>query len=254
MVPRTVTWSVTNPSRGAMSASGQLTPLQSGPITVEASIDGEVWEVTVDAYDWVRLVGSGTVFHTVAADLPVTNSFGSTEYPDLVFSCESRGQFFAWVSFDRIITASGNVAISLNGNTPISEVWSEINSFDALFKPGSEATKKAFAQRVASARRFGFAFGEFQAGSKATLFRVTGLAPRLTELVSLCPSGSVVQPGTAQSAASAFAEAQDVIAAFDASAGRVDALREARRQQGASVTSAPSAVFQHTLPACSPGG
>jgi hypothetical protein len=244
VVPRTATWSVSNPSRGAMLSTGLLTPLEPGPITVQATIDGAVWEVTVDAYDWVRLVGTTSVFHYLPADNLITNKFGSSEYARLVFACSNTGDFVAFVMFDRFITASGSVAISFDGNAPFSQTWSEIGTFDALFRPGSNAVVKSFAQQVASARVFGFAFTEFQGSAKAMLFRVTGLGPRLTELFALCPSATVVQPVTAQAAAAAFAEAQGVIAAFDANAGRVDALRETRQQEGASPTTAPTAELR----------
>jgi uncharacterized protein YjdB len=244
VVPRTATWSVSNPSRGAMLSTGLLTPLEPGPITVQATIDGAVWEVTVDAYDWVRLVGTTSVFHYLPADNLITNKFGSSEYARLVFACSNTGDFVAFVMFDRFITASGSVAISFDGNAPFSQTWSEIGTFDALFRPGSNAVVKSFAQQVASARVFGFAFTEFQGSAKAMLFRVTGLGPRLTELFALCPSATVVQPVTAQAAAAALAEAQGVIAAFDATAGRVDALRETRQQEGASPTTAPTAELR----------
>lgn len=245
---RPVTWSVSDPSRATMLSTGLMTPRQTGPITIEATIDGDVWEATVNAYDWVRLAGSGSVFHYIPADLPVTNRFGSSEYPELVFACSSTRQFFAWVSFDRFITANGNVVISFDGGTPIAEVWSEISTFDALFKPGTEAVKKAFAQQMTTVSRFGFAFGEFQSGSRATLFRVSGLALRLSELLALCASASqVAQPIAVQAAATAFAEAQGAIAAFHSSDGRLEALRESRQQQGASATGAPTGELRRVM-------
>lgn len=245
VVQRAITWSVADPTRASMIPSGVLTPLQSGPIRVQATIDGELWDITVDAYDWVRLAGTSSVFHYLPADNRITNKFGSSEYAELIFSCNNTsGQFFSWVSFDRFVTANGNVALSFDGNTPFSQTWSEISSFDALFKPGSNAVVKAFAQQVASARIFGFAFTEFQGSAKAMLFRVAGLSTRLNELFALCPGSAIVQPVTAQSAASAFAEAQGVIAAFHNGDGQLDALRESRRQQGASFTGSATAELR----------
>lgn len=205
VVERPVAWSVSTPSAGTFTAGGELTPATVGTITIVATIDGARWEVEATAYDWLSLSGSGSFFTSLPADNLITNQFGSSEYPELTFACSSTGSFLVWVSTDRFVTASGLVAFSFDGGTPISQSWLEFDSFHSLGKAGTNASVKSFALQVAGARQFAFAFGEFRSSARATTFRVTGLATRLTPLFAACP-GSSIQ--------SAVAEAMRAVGAF----------------------------------------
>ena len=192
IVVRPVTWSIRETARGVMTPQGVLTPSLPGLITLQATIDGAVWEATTTGYDWEVLTGSGTQFVTLEADNLITNKFGTSEYPRLIVSCGASGYFFVWVRFDNFVTASGSVAMSYDGGTPFSQTWDELSpTYSTLWKPGNNGTVKAFALQLASLRVFGFAFTEFQGSAKAMLFRVTGLAPLLPPLMSLCPSNAV---------------------------------------------------------------
>ena len=193
IVVRPVSWSIRETARGVMTPQGVLTPLLRGLITLQATIDGVVWEATTTGYDWEVLSSSGTQFVVLEADNLITNKFGTSEYPQLVVSCGSSGYFFVWVRFDHFVTASGSVAMSYDGGSPFSQTWNELSpTYSTLWKPGNNGTVKAFALQLASIRVFGFAFTEFQGSAKAMLFRVTGLAPLLPPLMTLCPSNAVI--------------------------------------------------------------
>jgi hypothetical protein len=197
IVVRPVTWSIRETARGVMTSQGVLTPSLPGLITLQATIDGVVWEATATGYDWEVLSSGGTQFVTLDADNSITNKFGTSEYPRLIISCSASGYFFVWVRFENFVTSSGSVAMSYDGGSPFSQTWEELSpSYSTLWKPGNNGTVKAFALQLASLRVFGFAFTEFQGSAKAMLFRVTGLAPLLPPLMALCPSNAILASST----------------------------------------------------------
>lgn len=193
VVVRPISWGVAAQGMATMTPDGHLTPLQAGTITLQLTIDGVVWETTATAYDWTTLSASGNLYILLDADVLITNKWGTSEYPELVFVCSSEGKFFAWVNTEYFVTASGLVAYSFDGGQPLSQTWVEFDNYSALGHPGpTNLQTKAFAATVASSRIFGFAFTEFNASAKATLFRVTGMSQVFAPLLAACPSNSLV--------------------------------------------------------------
>jgi hypothetical protein len=254
VVQRPLTWRIAEPARGAISSGGALIANGPGALTLQAVIDGVVWEVSLTVYDWRRDVIAGSVFESLAADRTVTNRNGQSEFPELVFVCSSTGNFFAWVSLQRFVTANGVVAFSFDGGQPVGQTWTESDNFNTLFKPGLNPTVKSFALQVAASRRFGFAFGEFRGPSHATEFRVTGLSPLLADLFGRCPSGNpIVSSQSADESASVRAEMRSLVEIFAAGAQSVNADRRDREATGPS-SDTPSAGAWRTLesPASTP--
>lgn len=228
VVNRPMTFSVPQTSIAAMTAGGVLTPLQAGAFTIQVTIDGGVWSLANTVYDWDSFSGGGSQFVTLSADNLITNKYGVSEYPDLVFSCSSTGNFFVWVSFDNFVTASGAVAMSFDGGSPFSQTWNELSpDYSTLWKPGSNAVKKSFALQIASASQFGFAFSEFLGTAKAMIFRVGGLSPRLTPLLNSCPGNAIVTSAD-QSAAMMSSARTSVFAAAVKVASEILSERAAR--------------------------
>jgi len=201
IVNRPVSWRVRESGRATVSLDGVAVPLQSGSYTLVAVIDGVEWTGSYTTYDWDTFTSSGgSSFITLESDGLVSNKFGTQAYPSLITSCSNTGTFFVWVNFTHIVTANGIVVYGFDDGSLISDTWDEVSpSFGALFKRGSNTTRKAFAVQIATASRFTFAFGEFQSSSRATQWRVTGLAARLPALLAQCPSAIVA--GDAPSAA-----------------------------------------------------
>lgn len=194
VVDRPVTWGISPAGRATVTEDGRLTPLAPGAITLLISIDGGVWEADLTAYDWQALSGSGNHFLVLDADVAMTNKFGSSEYPELVFACSTTtGNFFGWIDTDFFVTASGRVTFRFDQGPFFNETWLEFDNFSALLHPGpTNLPTKNFAIAMAGARVFGFAFTEFQGPARATLFRVTGMSALLPSLLALCPSNSVI--------------------------------------------------------------
>ncbi len=237
VVNRPVTWGVLEAGQGTITQDGQLTPLASGTVTLLVSIDGVVWQADVLAYDWQVLSGSTSSFLVLDADVEVTNKFGSSEYPELVFACNTTTQnVFAWVDTERFVTASGLVTYRFDEGSFVNQTWIEFDNFSALGHPGpTNLQTKNFALAMAGARVFGFAFTEFQGPARATLFRVTGLDGLLPSLLALCPSNAVVAGAPEFEQARAVSEWR----ALNASASATSKLRtawDARRSVGAAPT------------------
>ena len=193
VVVRPITWSILETAKGTMTAGGTLTPLQTGSITLLATIDGVVWQSFTTAYDWTTLSGSGSLFLTLLADNQITNKFGTSEYAELVLACSNTGSFLVWVSTTSFVTASGLVSYSFDGGSIVSQTWLEFDSFHSLGYPGlTNLAQKTYGQVLAASRSFGFAFTEFQGSAKAMIFRVTGLGGILPPLLAACPSNSIM--------------------------------------------------------------
>jgi len=231
IVNRPMTFSVAEPGMAVMTADGQLTPLQSGTITLEVTIDGVVWETTTSAYDWFAF-GSGTVFGiSLTGDLSITNKWGTTEYPDLVLGC-SGGQFLLYVGTDHFVTQNGLVSYAFDSESIESALWLEFDLFSNLAHPGPSLVTRAFASRMATARKFWFGFTEFNASAKATMFRVTGLASRLPAFAT-CP-----MPSTSP-AATADGERIGALEALVQKPSRMSAERALRAELHAAATISP---------------
>jgi uncharacterized protein YjdB len=192
VVVRPITWSVVEPGRGTITQGGLLTPAGIGAMTVRATVDGVTFNGAVTSYDWT-LVSGQTVSAFLPADLPITNKFGQSEFPELVISCGlASGNFLLWVDMQNIVTQSGGVSYSFDGGTIFSSTWIEFDNFSALGHPGpSNLTTKNFASLIGLSRQFGFAFTEFLSTAKATIFRVTGLTPYLNQVLAACPSNNL---------------------------------------------------------------
>ena len=201
IVNRPIVWNVKESGRGAITVGGVLTPLQTGTLTLQALIDGDVWESTYTAYDWRTFASSGSLFASLDADNTIIGRLGVAEYPQLIVSCGSTGYFFVWVRTDSFITQSGAVAMSFDGAPAFAQTWNELSpDFKTLWKPGTNGTIKLFAQQIAISSRFGFAFTEYLGTAKAMIFRVTGLAPLLPPLLAQCTSNAIVGSAAATSA------------------------------------------------------
>ncbi|MEO5798631.1 MAG: Ig-like domain-containing protein [Gemmatimonadales bacterium] len=192
VVVRPVTWSVVEPGRGSITAGGLLTPIGSGAMTVRAQVAGITFNGAATSYDW-QLVTGQVVAASLLADVAITNKFGQSEYPELVISCGiASGNFLIWVDMQNFVTQSGAVSYSFDGGSIFSQGWIEFDNFSALGYPGfTNLANKNFASLMALSRSFGFAFTEFNASAKATIFRVTGLTPYLNQALAACPSNSI---------------------------------------------------------------
>lgn len=198
VVQRPITWSVRVATTGSISASGVLTPLIAGTITLQVTIEGTVWEGTTTAYDWVDLSSSGSSFATLLADNQITSRSGVSSYPQLVFGCSNTGSYFVWVDVTNFITSNGLVSYSFDAGTITSTFWNELApNYNTLWHPGASNTaRKSFSLTVAAARSFGFAFTEFLGTAKAVIFRVTGLSPHLAPVMAACPAAATVAEAT----------------------------------------------------------
>jgi hypothetical protein len=195
VVNRPMTWSVEDPASGSMTASGTLIPLRAGSIKILVTIDGDIWGTDVTVYDWSAF-GSGTVFGIqLAADVRITNKFGTSEYPELVVGC-SGGFFLIIVDTENFVTQNGLVTYGFDNQPLENAAWLEADSFSALDHPGPSSATRNFGNRMGAASRFGFAFTEFLGSAKATIFRVTGLGGRLGSFAP-CPTASPPVSATA---------------------------------------------------------
>lgn len=194
LVQRPIAWSIVEAGKALINANGVLVATTTGAITVKATVEGVTVTGNLTAYDWRLITGSGVIALFLAADLPITNQFNQSEYPDLVIGCGS-GTFIVYVGTQRFVTASGGVAYSFNGGTILSDVWLETSDFHSLIYPGlTNLSQKSFAATIASSSTFGFAFNEFLAGAHATIFRVTGLSSLIGTVLSACPSNLLLAP------------------------------------------------------------
>jgi hypothetical protein len=190
VVQRPVTWQVMESEAATITANGVLVASRSGPITVRATVDGVSGTATLTGYDWQRSSNGTTVVYSLAADVAVSNQFGTRSYPVLTIGC-SAGSFAVLVSLSSFVTASGIVSYTFDGGGVISDTWLEGSEFDYLGYPAIGAQAKTFASQIAGSAVFGFGFLEYLGGARVTLFRVSGLTPHLNELLALCPAGSV---------------------------------------------------------------
>lgn len=188
LVQRPVTWSIAEPGRATVNASGLVVPLVAGSITLQATVDGVTGGGTLTAYDWTPTTTSSGFGLVLEADLAVTNKFGTSAYPLLVIVCGNTGLFSVGIGLPNMVTANGGVAYAFDNGNIISDTWIEGSSFDLLIWPGfTNLSHKNFANLLALASRFSFGFNEFQGSSHATVFRTTGLAALLPPLLTGCP-------------------------------------------------------------------
>lgn len=191
IVVRPVVWSVVETGRATITAGGVLTPLVTGSITVKATVESVSFGGAVTAYDWQFLDSGGVVAAYLSADLAISNQFGTNEFPTLAIGCSS-GTFIIYVDTENFVTQNGLVSFSLDGGTIFSQTWVEFDVFSALAHPGpTNLATKNLAAAIAAARSFAFAFTEFQSTARATIFRVTGLNPLLTQVLNACPSNAI---------------------------------------------------------------
>lgn len=242
VVTRPIAWSITDPTRASITQTGVLTAVRPGSFTIQLTIDGVVWTSDYAAYDWEALSGSGSLFAFLPADNTITNRFGTANYSELVISCGSTGFFFVWVRTPHVITASGQVALSFDGGSPFSQTWDELSpNFTSLWKPGSNATIKAFAFDIERLSLFGFAFSEFLGSAKAVFFRVRGLGPLLTPIVAACPSSAIT--ASADMIATDVAAQRRVLESLRPTPGGGTSAAAAMRVHPSGPVAAPSAGF-----------
>jgi hypothetical protein len=242
VVNRPLQWSITEPTRAVVTGAGVVTPLQAGTFTLEVIIDGETWTSSYTAYDWETNSVGGTTFLSLDADLTVANQFGTSAYPRLVVAC-SDGMFFLWVSMSNMVTANGLVAYSFDSASPISATWRELSpNYETLWHPGPYGLTKGFASLIAASRRFGFAFGEYQSGARATAFRTNGMSARVAPLFTQCPSNAIVAgaPSVGGDAGPLESTAARVMAEYEAARG-LPAVRTVSPEAAARAVSGPGA-------------
>ena len=240
VVIRPVTWSILEATKGIMTPSGSLTPSQTGTITLQANIDGSVWVATVSAYDWMDLSSGGSIRAGIISDTPITNKYGTSEFPMLTISCTSSGYFFMWVTFANFITQSGLVAYGFDGGTISSAMWTELGpSYNTLWHPGPNTLTKSFAVTMSGARTFGFAFTEFNSSAKAMIFRVTGLAARLSPIIAACPGAAILAD-----ASSLRSEQSSIRGTTVAVSSAILADRQSRQLQGPRISIAPALIVK----------
>lgn len=246
---RDMSWRVAEPTMASMTSTGELTPLQAGPITIVVTIDGDDWVAPAIAYDWESF-GSGNVFGAfLPADAQITTQWGASEYPTLALGC-SLGFFLVFVDTDDFITENGAVTYAFDSQSPETAVWEEVDDWSALAHPGPQSATYAFSARIAQARKFWFAFTEFNASARSTVFRVTGLAPRLPAFAT-CPSaGPAVLPLASLDAVSAVQALIQHPSAFTAERALRAEWRAAvaRAPELQRVAPVPTSLEAHRLP------
>ena len=192
LVQRPVTWSVVEPGRALITTGGVLTPLVTGPITVRATVEAVSFNGALTGYDWILASNVGVIGAFLAADTPITNKFGTSEYPTLGIGC-STGTFLIFVDTENFITQNGLVAFNFDAGTIFSQTWIEFDLISGLVHPGpTNFATKNLALTIAASRTFSFAFTEFQSVARATTFRVTGLTPLLNQILNACPSNTIM--------------------------------------------------------------
>lgn len=183
VLDKSVTWSILETAKGNMTSGGQLTPSQTGTITIRMVIDGVNYDRPVTAYSWVV---NGTAL-TLEADFPVSNQSGASELPLLNITC-SASVFQVSVTTNGFAIATANVDYTIGGGAKVPDTWVLINGSHGLRHPGAtNAAQKAFAQSMTSARIFGFTFVETGGFVRGVLFRTTGLSALLGPLNAACP-------------------------------------------------------------------
>jgi uncharacterized protein YjdB len=196
VVDRPTTWSVADPTTATITQVGMLTPLKTGTITLQVTIDGVVWETSLTAYDWYSYGSYPTLNAVLPSDVLVYNRYGTSEYPELLVGCSS-GSLVISVTTEHFVTANGNVSYGFEFAAPVSRTWLESSDFSALTFhefPYTNETKLAFLNNVAGSRLFFFAFMEFQGPEKSMHFRVTGLRALLDSMLPAC---QLTSPNTA---------------------------------------------------------
>ncbi|WP_310572448.1 Ig-like domain-containing protein [Gemmatimonas sp.] len=215
-------WGVTEAGRAVVNSNGMLMPLQAGTFTIQLLIDGGLWTTSITAYDWRAFTSGGSAFVSIEADIAVANRSGVNDRPELVLSCGTDGYFFLWVRTPHIVTQNGSVAYLFDGGAAQGATWRELSpDYRTLWHPGTNGSTKNFAAQIAASRQFGFGFGEFMGATKATIFRVTGLAPLVAPLYTMCPSNAIVAgaPGAGGDVAMPLAEGAWLMSAYEAARG-----------------------------------
>jgi hypothetical protein len=178
-----VTWSILESGKGTMTAAGQLTPSQTGTITIRMVIDGVNYDRPVTAYDWVV----NGLSLSLEADFPISNQSNVSELPLLNISC-TGSVFQVSVTTTGFVILTGNVEYTIGGGSKISDTWVLINSNHGVRHGGAtNAAQKAFAQNMTSARLFGLTFVESGGILRGATFRTTGLSGLLGPLNAGCP-------------------------------------------------------------------
>jgi len=244
IVSRPVTWSIVETGRAAVTASGLVTPLQAGSFTIRVVIDGEGWTGSYTAYDWTTFTSGSFSFAVLEADVSVIGRRGISTRPDLIIACSNTsGNFLMQVDTKEFITENATIAYSFDGVTPVTAVWRELPpEYRTLYHPGPNGSTKIFATQISASRQFGFAFTEYLGTAKATIFRVTGLAPLLSPLLTLCPSNAIVAgaPSTGTDVEQLESNAARVMAAYTAARGEPSA-RMVSREAAARAVAGPGA-------------
>lgn len=236
LVQRPVAWSVVEPGRALITAGGVLTPLVTGPITVRATVEAIGFNGALTGYDWTFASTVGVIGAFLAADTPITNKFGTSEYPTLGIGC-STGTFVIYVDTKNFVTQNGVVAFNFDGGTIFSQTWIEFDLFSGLGHPGpTNLATKNLALTIAASRTFSFAFTEFQSTARATTFRVTGLTPLLNQILNACPSNAIME---APDGSTPMDRLQPFLAP-----SQMTPERAQRQQQGATDSPSPAGALQ----------
>ncbi len=250
IISRPVAWGIVETGRAVVTATGLVTPLQSGSFTIRVVIDGEAWTASYTAYDWTTSTSGGFSFAVLEADVSVIGRRGISTRPDLIVACSNTsGLFLNWVDTREFITENGTIAYSFDGAAPVTALWRELApEYKTLYHPGPNGSTKAFASQIAASRQFGFAFTEYLGTAKATIFRVTGLAPLLSPLFTQCPSNAIVAGASSagSDAEQLESNAARVMAEYTAARGEPSA-RTVSREAAARAVAGPSTADRSEL-------
>lgn len=182
VVQRPVTWSVTEPTMGAVSPGGVLVVSDTGALVVRAQVDDVTASHPVVGYDW-RLSGDAvTQVLRLGSDNAIVD-----RHPDLAVLC-AAGTFYVVVIADGIAIGSPTVAFRFDDAPAQGATWLVGSDTGTLIFPGTtNASHKNFATAIAASSRFRFTFQEASGSTHELDFRVTGLADRLPPLLAGCP-------------------------------------------------------------------
>lgn len=210
VVVRPLTWSILVPGTATISPVGVAIPLQTGTISVVATIDGVAWFGVITGYDWSFLNLGTQISANLASDVGFVDIFGNTEFPIIQIVCGNTGTFSMGVGFvgvTQMITGDGLVTFAGDNGILASQTWLQTPpTYHVLVYPGgTNLLQKSFVNGMAANHIFTFAFDEFLNGSHAVSWRLTGMTAAVSPIMAACPSNSILAGAPAAQASVAEA-------------------------------------------------
>lgn len=194
IVQHPVTWSILVPGTATITGTGVVTALLPGNISVVSTIDGVAWVNVVTGYDWVATATATVRSASLVSDLAVSNSTGTPEFPNLLFSCNlTTGRFDVSVGFSGIVTGNGLVTYTGADALNVSETWLVSSpGFNLLTYPGTtNLLRKTFANAVATnwntILTFNFGFNETPQIPHTAPWIMGGISVAIAPVLAACP-------------------------------------------------------------------